>query len=110
MLAVGVDGHRRSQSKPNSADVIQSERGCWPPAGHRAGLEVEVECSLDGSDDSFGDRRAVLDEYPGAGRELTFGQPAHSRGQISDRCWRSVGRGENVASGHVDIGAQPDHD
>ena len=52
----------------------------------------------------------MLDEYAGTGRELTFGQPAHRRGQISDRCWGSVGRSENVASGHVDVGTQPtDH-
>ena len=44
------------------------------------------------------------------GCELTFGQPAHSRGEIADRRWWSVGCGEDVASRDVDIGVQPDHD
>ena len=49
----------------------------------------------------------MLDQHPGADRELTLGQPAHGRGDLADGSRWRVGGGDQVTPGDVDVGVQP---
>ena len=104
VLAVGVDRQRRRPAPAGPGRCRSAPRELvGTQHGHRAGLEVQVERAVDGLDDRLGDRRAVLDQHPGADGQLPLGQPAHGGRQLADRRRRGVGGGQDVTAGHVDV-------